>query len=245
MLKNILSIIVVLILVFSYKYYKKLPSAIKNNNDTKEEAVKPKLNYELHKLRRIKDGEDIHAIMDDDVVYGNRNASVVMVEYFSPTCPHCDTFHKRMFPKIKKKYIDTGKIAYVSRIFIGNKQDFDAAVLAKCSGDMDKYSQFVEVLLSKQSSWAFSKKYKDLLTNIGMLGGVSAEQFAKCLNDKDLIDSLRIKSSKITAEPGFVGTPTFVINGKHHKKSYSVKDISKEIDAILNENKTKSTANSI
>ena len=54
----------------------------------------------------------------DDIVFGNKEAKVVVVEYFSPTCPHCVTYHKKIYPSIKSKFVDTGRIAYVIREFL-------------------------------------------------------------------------------------------------------------------------------
>ena len=92
-----------------------------------------------------------------DIVLGNPNSKTIIVEYFSPTCPHCVSYHKRIFPDIRSKYIDTGKIQYIVREFIGNKQDLDATILARCSDDQDTYFKFMNVILEKQDSWAYSK----------------------------------------------------------------------------------------
>ena len=53
-----------------------------------------------------------YAIEPDDIVFGNKEASVKLVEYFSPTCPHCVSYHKRTFPEIEKKYINRRKYLY-------------------------------------------------------------------------------------------------------------------------------------
>ena len=98
-------------------------------------------------------------IKTDDIVLGNTNAKIVVVEYFAPTCSHCVNAHHKIFPVIKKQYIDTGKIAYVMREFVGNKQDLDASILARCDGSTKKYMQFKSLLLSKQQNWIFDKHY--------------------------------------------------------------------------------------
>ena len=60
-------------------------------------------------------------IKEDDIVLGNTNSKIIVVEYFAPTCTHCVNAHHKIFPVIKEQYIDTGKIAYVMREFVGNK----------------------------------------------------------------------------------------------------------------------------
>lgn len=172
-------------------------------------------------------------IEPDDMFLGDKNAKIILVEYFSPTCPHCVTYHKRIFPKIKEKYIDTGKIAYVMREFIGNKQDLDATILARCSNDFDRYFKFTNVILNQQDSWAFNKNYREILTNIGTLGGLSPETYSACLNDQAKIGIL-IENTKVVAkEPNFIGTPSFFINGKQFIERYTEEDLSKAIESAI------------
>src|SRR5262245_55399639 len=57
------------------------------------------------------------AINEDDVVLGQANAPVTLIEYASSTCPHCAEFHERVFEHLKANYIDTGKVKYVFREF--------------------------------------------------------------------------------------------------------------------------------
>jgi len=172
-------------------------------------------------------------VAPDDMVLGDVKSKVVLVEYFSPTCPHCVHYHKSIFPEIKEKYIDTNKIAYVIREFIGNKQDFDAASLARCKGDIDNYLKFNDVILTKQDGWAFSKNYREILTNIAGLGGVSPEEFAKCLNDQDKTKILMDNTQLVASMPKFIGTPSFFINGEQFAGRYTMEDLSKVIDEEL------------
>ena len=44
---------------------------------------------------------------------GNNNAKVTIIEYASMTCKHCADFHRDVFPKIKDKYITTGKVKFI------------------------------------------------------------------------------------------------------------------------------------
>ncbi len=173
-------------------------------------------------------------ITPDDIVLGNRDSKVVVTEYFSPTCPHCAYFKKEVLPEIQKKYIDTNKIAYVIREFISNKQDLDASILARCSNNKDSFLKFTNVLLEQQNNWAFNKKYREVLTNIGQIGGVSAESYANCLNNERLIEVL-INNTKVAAKsPKFIGTPAFFINGVQFTNPYTVAALSKSIEDALN-----------
>jgi len=174
------------------------------------------------------------SVAPGDIVFGDPKSKVVLVEYFSPTCPHCVHYHQKIFPEIREKYIDTNKISYVIREFIGTKQDLDAAILARCNGNADTYLKFLDVTLSQQNNWAFSKNYREILTNIGSLGGVTPENFSHCLNDQEKIKILMENTKLATSLPEFVGTPSFFINGKHFNQRYTFEELSKAIDKQLN-----------
>jgi protein-disulfide isomerase len=198
----------------------------KKLEDCQENTVKKSEEQEPKHIRS-------YDIEPDDMVLGDRNSKNIIVEYFSPTCPHCVTYNKRIFPEVKAKYIDTGKIAYVIREFIGNKQDLDATILARCEGSLESYLNFKKVILEQQDNWAFGKNYREILTNIGTLGGINPEKYAACLNDEAKIQILIENTKLIAREPRFVGTPSFFINGKQFTEPYSFEELSKAIDAVI------------
>jgi|GEM_PF-1282456 len=180
------------------------------------------------------EANNIFAIDDSDLVFGDPKAKVVVIQYGAPTCAHCAYFYKKIYPELKKNYIDDKKIAYVIREFISNKQDLDATTLVYC-GDLQKRTQLIDVLYSQQESWAFNENYRSILTNIAQLSGISQEQYEKCLDDKDLQGSLVAKARAISRVSGFIGTPAFVINGLLYSGEYSYQALSKAIDASLNQ----------
>src|SRR5689334_18473013 len=53
----------------------------------------------------------------DEHVMGSATAPVTVIEYFSQGCSVCAHFDQTVFSLVKAKYIDTGKIRYVMRLF--------------------------------------------------------------------------------------------------------------------------------
>ncbi|MFU7501946.1 MAG: DsbA family protein [Candidatus Tisiphia sp.] len=178
-------------------------------------------------------------VSQNDIVLGNVKVTVVVVEYFSPTCPHCAYYHEKILPELKKKYVDTNKIAYIIREFIGNKQDLDAAILARCPNDLDSFLKFQSVILARQDKWGSSNRYRELLTNIAQIGGVSAETYAKCLNDNKIVETLLANTNLAASSQGFVGTPAFFVNGIL-TNGYSLEILSRIIDKTLENSSIKS-----
>jgi protein-disulfide isomerase len=206
----------------------------KLGQEKSEEVIEVRSEPE-NKLPTIQESQNVrgYKIESDDMVLGNKDAKIVFVEYFSPTCPHCVVYHRRVFPEIRKKYIETGKIAYVMREFVNNKQDFDASILARCDGSLDSYTKFIQVLLERQDQWVFNKNYREILTNIAGLGGVSAEKYAACLNSSSIIATVVGNTKLISKESKFMGTPSFFIDGKQFTAPYTLEDLSKAIDEAL------------
>ena len=48
--------------------------------------------------------------MITEMVLGDPDAPIEVIEYASYTCPHCASFHANQFPQIKANYIETGKV---------------------------------------------------------------------------------------------------------------------------------------
>ena len=247
MMRKIISAIIFILVIFSffyqYKYgistvpYEPKPTAavvVKEDGS----AVTPKSDAPDTKNAQAKVDPDMFLIKSHDIVLGNRDAKVVIVEYSALTCPHCAYFHREVFPALRKKYIDTGKIAYVVREFVSNKQDLDGAILARCLDDKKDPVKLLNILYGKQDSWAFNKNYRQILENIGQLAGISNEKYSECLADSDLVTALADQSRAITFYKEFVGTPAFFINGKMHRAAYDEKTLSQVIEvALMIENK--------
>jgi protein-disulfide isomerase len=71
---------------------------------------------------------------------GEAKAPVHVVVFEEPKCPQCKNFTTRLFPKIKKEFIDTGKIRYtvIPVSFIPNSMP--AAVAWLCVFNQEKNS---------------------------------------------------------------------------------------------------------
>lgn len=90
----------------------------------------------------------------EEMSIGDTKAPNVVVEYASMTCPHCASFHEKLFPELKSKYIDAGKIRFIFREFPLDKITAATSMVARCSGK-DGYFAMIEMLFQTQEAWAF------------------------------------------------------------------------------------------
>jgi protein-disulfide isomerase len=66
-----------------------------------------------------------------DKVLGDPAAKVTVIEYASPTCPHCAQFAIDVLPLFKEKYVATGKVKFIIRPFARNTLDAAVFMLAE------------------------------------------------------------------------------------------------------------------
>jgi protein-disulfide isomerase len=146
-----------------------------------------------------------------DMAMGKEDAPVTIIEYSSLTCPHCAHFHHDVFPELKSKYIDTGKLRYVYREFPLNEPALAGAVVARCL-DPSRYFAFTKLLFAKQADWAFKDDALTPLKGYAKQAGLSEKDFSECVDNEALqkkVLALRDEGSK----KGVNGTPSFFVNG--------------------------------
>lgn len=66
-----------------------------------------------------------------DKILGDPAAKVTMIEYASPTCPHCALFSNDVLPPFKEKYVKTGQVKLIIRPFARNTLDAAIFMLAE------------------------------------------------------------------------------------------------------------------
>ncbi len=93
---------------------------------------------------------------DDDPVLGQANAPITVIEFTDYQCPFCSRHFLQTFGQIKKEYVDTGKVKYVSRDYpLGfHPHAQKASESANCAGDQGKYWEMHDALFQNQEEWS-------------------------------------------------------------------------------------------
>ncbi|HXO01743.1 MAG TPA: DsbA family protein [Stellaceae bacterium] len=147
-----------------------------------------------------------------DRLLGNPDAPVTIVEYASLTCPHCAHFAVDVLPKLKAKWIDTGKAKLVLRDYPLDEPALRAAMIARCAPP-DKFYAFIDTLFGAQQKWVLAKDYEAALARLALLGGMTKKDFDACLANKSVEDKVLQSRLVATEQLGVNATPTFFING--------------------------------
>jgi protein-disulfide isomerase len=173
-----------------------------------------------------------------DISLGKADAPVKVYEYASLDCPHCARFNADIFPKIREKYIDTGKVQWTIRDFPLNPPAVLGFMLARTiakDGPPEKYYAALDLLFSHQDAWAFQPGPKVIpaLKEVVKQTGFTSEQVDACLKDQALYSGVLAVSH--LGEQAFKvdGTPTFFINGTEKVGEISLEDFSKLADPFI------------
>lgn len=141
---------------------------------------------------------------------GDPNSPLSVYIFSSFTCSHCAVFHEKIFPELKKRYADTGKIGLYFSDFPLEMRAAAASMISHCMPEKT-YWQFIDTVFSTQGQWGFSPNYAEILKSYASLGGLSSEEADKCLENKALLKAMLEKRDKDSVEFSIQGTPTVVI----------------------------------
>jgi len=158
------------------------------------------------------DQAKVLVLSPDDRILGKPDTPVTIVEYASLTCPHCAHFATEVLPKLKEKWIDTGKAKLVLRDYPLDEPALRAAMIARCAAP-DRFYALIDTFFGAQQQWVLAKDYKAELARLALLGGMSKTQFDACLANKSGEDKVLQSRLVATQQLAVNSTPTFFING--------------------------------
>jgi len=177
-------------------------------------------------------------LVSTDKTMGNPKTKVVLIEYGAPSCSICAYFFQNEFPKLKRNYIDTGKIFYVFRVFLLRELDGDAEKMARCLPE-DKYFPFIDQLWRNQPKWD-NAEYSGIadphaaLVQEGRIAGMTAEQVDQCINNKSEDDRINKVAAEAEQRYSINATPTFILDGVPLSAgSVPYDQLSKDLDAEI------------
>lgn len=157
-------------------------------------------------------------ITADDMAMGSTSAPVTIIEYYSQGCSVCAGWDQNVFPLIKAKYIDTGKVRYVMRLFPLFPVDGPAYKLTRCVAP-DKYFQAVDLLFRNQPQWD-NGEFKDAdpqggLMRMAHLLGLSDAAANACMTSTANDEAINKAAQEGDERYKIAGTPTIVIDGRN------------------------------
>jgi protein-disulfide isomerase len=168
-----------------------------------------------------------------DISIGSPKAQVTITEYASMSCPHCAAWGENVFPMLRSRYIDTGKVRFVFREFPLDIKAASASMLARCiaKGDGEKYLAVIATMYQQLDP--LLARTKETLIAIGKLNGMSEEEVATCETDQSLLDKLKADREYAYGTLKVDSTPSFFVNGQRLKGAMSFEELEAIIKPLL------------
>jgi protein-disulfide isomerase len=154
------------------------------------------------------------AILPEDMSMGSPTAKIEVIEYASLACPHCGHFNETIFPALKAKYIDTGKVRYTLKEMLTEPTTVAAAgfLIARCAGPA-KYFTVVDQVFRSQPRWT-SGNIKPIFQEIAAANGIDEAHFNTCLQDQAGVSAIATRAQRAQEVDKVSSTPTLFINGQ-------------------------------
>lgn len=143
---------------------------------------------------------------------GRDDAPVTVVEFIDYQCPFCRKYHTESFAELKKNYIDTGKVRFISRDFPLDFHPYaqKAAEAARCAGDQNKFWELRDQMITNSADLS-----QNAILKMAQADSLDMTTFRACLdNDEHKAEIQRDAADASTV--GVSATPSFVI-GKASK----------------------------
>ena len=167
------------------------------------------------------------------IFVGNKDAKITIIAFESLTCSHCASFHKDVYPQLKKEYLDTGVAKIEFRHFPLDVAAFNASKVSQCKNDGD--SSILNSLYAKQQKWVKGSSVEEANENLQkfLISEGFDLNFEKCINNKEIEDFVLndridgVKKFKVNA------TPTIIINNQKFEKTLNYKNIKKALEKLI------------
>ena len=172
-----------------------------------------------------------------DNAVGKDDAPVTMVEFSDYQCSHCAKFHSETFESIKKKYIESGKVRFVSRDLplVFHPWAMVAAEASRCAGDQGKYWEMRDGLMRRSNELSpavIEQVARAIPLDMGLYHACTeSRKYYSAIRD----DQQAALAAQIPATPGFVIGKSVqgATEGKRVMGARPVEDFEKLIDEAL------------
>jgi protein-disulfide isomerase len=140
-------------------------------------------------------------------VMGREDAPITIMEFSDYQCPFCRKYRGQTFADLKKNYIDTGKVRYISRDFPleFHANAKGAALAARCAGDQNKFWDLRDLMLGTSADLS-----PESITKYGEQLKLDNTAFQACINGKKYSADVQ-KDIAAGGTVGVTATPSFVI----------------------------------
>lgn len=148
-----------------------------------------------------------------DIVYGNPEARVELIEYGSLTCPHCASFSADVLPRLQADFLEAGKLRFVFRNFVRDRYDLTAAAASRCLSSVDATKRTLTVLFREQPLWMRAENPYVAIAEIVSREGLDQAGFSACVSEQSVREHVIEMTQNGAKLYDIKAIPTLVLNG--------------------------------
>ena len=158
-----------------------------------------------------------------DLVYGNLDAPIEIINYTSFQCPPCAMFHET-YGEVLEKYINNGDVQLVIKAVDLDKFEYDEIIYKHLTND--QLTDYVELskIYAKQDEWYSLDSKEEVISFLGLNEDKSQD-----------LDRQIKQNSKERVKLGIKGVPTTFINGKEMELGITAEEFEAQILSLLEE----------
>ena len=167
------------------------------------------------------------SLEENDHFRGNREASVILVEYSDFSCPACAYY----FPIIEELIANyNNDLLFIYRHFPFHQNSYSAALTSEAAGKQGAFWQMAEKLYVNQANWANSQNPFEIFSSYAEELDLDIEKFKNDLNSQEI--EQKVSSDFNSGKKyGITYTPSFFINGTLIDNPPSYEEFAKLIES--------------
>ncbi len=146
-------------------------------------------------------------LLPDAASLGSVNAPLIMIEFSDYQCPFCRRHHETAFEELRKKYVATGKLRYVSMDFPLDMHEnaMKASFAARCAAEQGKFWEMRDALIEHNDNLK-----PENLSEYSVKLALDPESLNRCI-DSGRYKSMVEQNQSDGKSAGVTGTPSFVL----------------------------------
>ena len=176
------------------------------------------------------------SIHSETLKIGSKDAKITVKVFSSLTCPHCASFHKKIFKDLKKDYIDKGIVKFEHHAFPLDLAALNAEKIVRCASNSNEKFKLLGKIYEKQKKWAVGSdinKINETLIQISLELKLDEKSLKDCLVDEKLQETILNERINAQKQYNLTSTPTIYVNNKKYEDKHEFKSFKKQIDKLL------------
>ena len=175
-------------------------------------------------------------VYSEPLIIGGKNAKITVKVFSSLTCPHCASFHKNIYKKLKEEYIDKNKVRLEHHAFPLDLAALNAEKIIRCEKNPVERFKLLSKIYELQEKWVVGsdiKKINDSLINIASETNISREKLLICLKNENTQEAILNERIEAQKKYKIQSTPSIFINDKKYKGEHKYEPFKKTIEKLL------------